>query len=78
MFHVSISNQIPPVGYLTLADKFMLLTYFILGASFLINILLLEFQERKKTELVEKIHRATEYSVFILVPILYLILFWLF
>jgi len=78
MFHVSISNQIPPVGYLTLADKFMLLTYFILGASFLINIILLEFQERKKMELVEKIHRATEYSVFIVVPILYVLLFLLF
>ena len=30
MFHVSITNQIPPVGYMTLADKFMLLTYIIL------------------------------------------------
>src|SRR3989338_3382313 len=67
MFHISISNQIPPVGYLTFADKFMVLTYFILFAIFAINILLLEMLERKENELVERIHRKTEYSVFIII-----------
>ena len=78
MFHISISNQIPPVGYLTFADKFMVLTYFILLISFILNITLMELQEKKKTELVEKIHRMTEYSMFIIVPLLYLLLFILF
>jgi len=78
MFHISISNQIPPVGYLTFADKFMVLTYFILLMSFILNITLMELQEKKKTELVEKIHRMTEYSMFIIVPLLYLLLFILF
>jgi len=67
MFHISISNQIPPVGYLTFADRFMILTYFILLLSFILNITLMELQEKKKTELVEKIHRMTEYSMFIVV-----------
>ena len=75
MFHISISNQIPPVGYLTFADKFMVMTYFILLASFIINIILLELQELKKMELVEKVHRSTEYSMFAVVPVLYIILF---
>jgi hypothetical protein len=75
MFHVSLANQIPPVGYLTFIDKFMVLTYFVVLASFFLNVLLLEYQERKKTEIVEKIHRRTEYAVFIVVPILYAILF---
>ncbi len=75
MFHVSISNQIPPVGYMTFADKFMILTYFILLLSFVINIVLIEFHEQKKTHLVEKIHRYTEYSMFAAVPLLYAILF---
>lgn len=75
MFHISIANQIPPVGYLTFADKFMGLTYFVLLASFAINILLLEFHERKKSELVEKIHRSTEYTMFLAVPLLYAALF---
>ncbi len=75
MFHVSITNQIPPVGYLTFADKFMILTYFVILGSFVVNILLLELQERKNTAFVEKIHRASEYSVFFIVPVLYVLLF---
>lgn len=75
MFHISISNQLPPVGYLTFADKFMILTYLVILASFIIDIILLDLQELKKTHLVEKIHRATEYSMFIVVPIVYFLLF---
>lgn len=78
MFHVSISNQIPPVGYLTFADKFMVLTYMVLLFSFIINVAMLELQERKKTELVERVHRRTEYAVFFVIPCLYLLLFFFF
>ncbi|MEM4637451.1 MAG: hypothetical protein QXK76_00305 [Candidatus Woesearchaeota archaeon] len=75
MFHVSITNQIPPVGYLTLADKFMMLTYFILLVSFIINIALFDLQEKKKEKIVEKVHKLTEYSMLIIVPIIYIIFF---
>ncbi|MBN1156206.1 hypothetical protein JXA85_01190 [Candidatus Woesearchaeota archaeon] len=75
MFHVSMSNQIPPVGYLTFADKFMILTYFILLMTFVINVLMIELLEKQKKELVEKIHRYTEYSMFAIVPVLYALLF---
>ncbi len=75
MFHVSIANQLPPVGYLTFADKFMVLTYFILLASFIINIAMIELLEQKKEKLVHSIHRATEWTMFILVPALYILLF---
>ena len=78
MFHVSISNQIPSVGYLTFADKFMILTYFVLLASFILNIVMLEFTEQKKQKLVEKIHHYTEFSMFIVVPVLYILLFLIF
>lgn len=75
MFHVSITNQIPPVGYLTLADKFMLLTYFILLISFIINIILFDLQEKKKEHIVQKVHKMTEYSMLIIVPTIYIIFF---
>ncbi|MBI2508298.1 hypothetical protein HYV89_05090 [Candidatus Woesearchaeota archaeon] len=78
MFHISISNQIPPVGYLTFADKFMILTYAILLSTFIINVYMIEMQERKQAELVERIHRKTEYMVFAVVPVLYLLLFLIF
>ncbi len=78
MFHVSINNQIPAVGYLTFADKFMILTYFVILLSFIIAIALLELQEQKKTALVEKLHKTTEYLMFILVPLMYVLLFYFF
>jgi len=78
MFHISISNQIPPVGYLTIADKFMILTYFVILASVILNVIILELSERKNQKLVDKVHRATEYSTLAVVPILYLIFFLVF
>lgn len=75
MFHVSLSNQIPAVGYLTFADKFMILTYFVVLLSFGLNVYLLELHERKNHDYVERVHRMTEFSMFIVVPILYIILF---
>lgn len=75
MFHISITNQIPPVGYLTFADKFMVMTYFIVLLSFAMNVFMLELSERKKTELLGKIHKYTEYSMFFIVAFLYLLLF---
>ncbi|HZX44610.1 MAG TPA: hypothetical protein VFF28_02900 [Candidatus Nanoarchaeia archaeon] len=75
MFHISVANQIPPVGYLTVADKFMILTYFIILLSVVSNVMILEFMEQKKIELAEKIHRRTEYSVFIIIPLMYLLFF---
>jgi hypothetical protein len=78
MFHISISNQIPPVGYLTFADKFMVLTYFILLATFIINMFMMEMLERKKDKLVEGFHRRIEFLPFFVVPLLYILLFVLF
>ena len=76
MFHVSLANQIPPVSYLTFMDKFMVLTYFVILISFAINVLIMELTKKEKNhELVEKLHHRTEYTMLILVPILYLLLF---
>jgi hypothetical protein len=77
MFHISIANQIPPVGYLTLADKFMILTYVLLLAAVILNVAMLELLELKKNELVEKIHRKLEYGVFLAVPLIYIAFFFL-
>jgi hypothetical protein len=75
MFHVSIINQIPPVGYLTFADKFMLVSYAIILGSFMLNALMLELQELKRLEAVNKLHSFTEYSVFYIVPFIYAVFF---
>lgn len=75
MFHISLGNQIPPLGYLTFIDKFMILTYFIILLSFVFNVFLLELHERNNDKLVKKLHKTTEFTMFIIVPLLYILLF---
>lgn len=75
MFHVSITNQIPPVGYLTFADKFMVLTYFILLACFFLSLHVFVLQGRKEEARARKISRITERIVYVATPALYLFLF---
>ena len=59
MFHVAIGNQLPPLGYLNVADKFMFASYISLGFSLLSAIVVLELSEEKKTDLVVKVHKAS-------------------
>jgi len=75
MFHVSITNQIPPVGYLTFADKFMVLTYFILLACFFLSLHVFVLQGRKEEERARRISRITERLVYMVTPALYALLF---
>ncbi len=41
MFHISATSSLPPLGYLTRVDKFMLGTYVILVANIVVSILIL-------------------------------------
>ena len=75
MFHISIAGQIPPVSYLTFADKFMMLTYFVLLVSFFLNIAIFAFQGKGRKEGAQKMHRWSERLMFAGVPLLYCVLF---
>ncbi len=76
MFHVSISGQIPPVGYLTFADKFMVLTYLILLMSFCLSLAVYVMQGKpEKQARALKLHHFTEVIVFVGLPILYVAMF---
>ncbi|HTL53002.1 MAG TPA: hypothetical protein VL860_10535, partial [Planctomycetota bacterium] len=75
MFHISIASQIPPVAYLTFADKFMMLTYLILLLSFFLNIGIFVAQNKGNKERALRLSKWSSYLVFIGVPVLYLSLF---
>lgn len=78
MFHVAILSQIPPLGYMTFADKFMILTYFFLVLSVMLSIFMLELKERKMEDHAEKFHRRTEFLMPIIIILSYILLFSLF
>ncbi|MBI5223304.1 hypothetical protein HY990_02685 [Candidatus Micrarchaeota archaeon] len=66
MFHVAIGNQLPPLGYLNVADKFMFACYISLGFSLTSAIAVLELSEEKRVELVKKVHRSSGLASFVL------------
>jgi hypothetical protein len=76
MFHVSISGQIPPVGYLTFADKFMVLTCLVLLMSFCLSlgVYIMQAKPGKQARALE-LHHFAEVIVFAGLPILYVALF---
>lgn len=66
MFHVAIGNQLPALGYLTVADKFMFASYLSLAFSLFSAIVILELTEEKKTEIVGKIQKASGIASFVI------------
>lgn len=60
MFHVAVGNQLPPLGYLTVADKFMFAAYASLTFSIASAIAIMEFNEEKKEKIAMKIHKVSK------------------
>lgn len=57
MFHVNLTSSIPPVGYLTLADRVMIATYLILVLVLLSGVAILRWAEREdKKALVRRVY----------------------
>jgi len=57
MFHISSTSSLPPLGYLTRADKFMLVTYVILVANILTCVLMLMKDDKKDEAGTEKVYK---------------------
>ncbi len=75
MFHVSISNQIPPVSYVTFADKFMMTTYLVLLLCYFLSLAVFVLHGKASAERAKRLHRMGELIAFFGVPALYSILF---
>ena len=60
MFHVNLTASIPPVGYLTLADRVMIVTYIVLVLILLSGVAILRWaeQEEKKKLALRVYHQA--------------------
>lgn len=69
-YHMTLTASIPPVGYLTYADRFMILQYVFITASLGVAVALFLIGSAKKNqEALEQLHLATRWSI----PILWII-----
>jgi hypothetical protein len=69
LFQFNIDSSLPPLGYLTFADWFMVATYLIMMAGLVSGILVLRYHHRRDAAKVQKIH----YYATLLLPILAII-----
>ncbi|MCS4541453.1 MAG: hypothetical protein HY929_03900 [Euryarchaeota archaeon] len=70
-FHLALSGQIPPIGYLTLADKIMLTVYALFLYSLATTARIMRLVDQKQMEKAEEINK----KAIKLVPIIGFILF---
>ena len=63
MFQVSQVGSLPPTGYLTLFDKFMIATYIIYLANIAFAVLMVRFEEKKNERMSELMYLAAAGAV---------------
>jgi hypothetical protein len=63
MFHLSATSSLPPMGYLTLMDKFMIATYLIYILNIGFSVAMVRFEEKKKEKLSELSYLAAAGAV---------------
>jgi hypothetical protein len=78
VFQFTLDNAIPPVGYLTFADKFMIATYIIMVSTLVIAIILLKYNDRKDLVKSERIHFYSLRIMPLLTILIYALTFLLF
>ena len=63
LFHLTLTASIPPVGYMTFADKFMLANYVILFAALAVTVRLMLFVNAEEHDKAKKLHRYTQWLI---------------
>ncbi len=63
MFHLSATSSLPPMGYLTLLDKFMLATYVVYLVNIAFSVAMVRFEEKKKETWSELMYLAAAGAV---------------
>ena len=74
-FQFTLDSTLPPLGYLTFADKFMIASYMIIIATLVISILLLKYNDRKDLRKSERIQYYTVRLMPVATVIVYVITF---
>lgn len=75
MFHLNVTGQIPPVGYLTFADRFMIVSYVVLIACLASTILLMRHTDAKDEAAAMRIYQKSALWVPVLAFVLYALAF---
>lgn len=70
IYHLDLTSSVPPLGYLTYADMFMIVNYLCLLLMIFETVLMMEFLELKREKIINKIYVFGAYTT----PIIWIFL----
>ncbi len=56
LFHLNMTSSLPPLGYLTFTDRFMIVNYLALAFALVSTLVALVYVDKKQTEKAERVH----------------------
>jgi hypothetical protein len=64
LYHLTLTSAIPPVGYLTFADEFMIANYIVISAALAVTVVLMWYlNEENRHEKAQRLHRRTRWTI---------------
>jgi len=75
LFQFTLDSSLPPLGYLTFADWFMIATYLVMVAGLVSGILVLNFYHQRDRTAVKKIHYYSSRIIPVIAIVAYLLVF---
>lgn len=67
LFHINQTASLPPLGYLTMADRFMVVNYFALMLTILSTLIILYYMDKGRTAAAYRVHKVAQ----IVIPVLW-------
>lgn len=67
LFHLNMTSSLPPLGYITYGDRFMLVNYLALALALVSTLLALYYVDKKRTNNAERVYRLA----LIIVPLVW-------
>lgn len=69
LFHINMTSSLPPLGYLTFADRFMLFNYVGLALTLISTLIALYYVDKKHVENASKVHKLA----MIIIPTIWIV-----
>jgi hypothetical protein len=63
LYHLTITSTIPPVSYLTYADKFMIANYIVVSAAMAVSVALMWFRDTENANKANRLHQWTRIPI---------------
>jgi len=68
LFHINMTSSLPPLGYLTLGDRFMLVNYFALVLTLVSTLVALHYVDKGRNTAADRVHTVA----LVVIPVLWL------